>query len=221
MKLALLLPGYIESPDYHHLVVIDNKLQSLGYTTIRVDACNLWSTGDGQNYTTTNYLQQVEEIIKSFEPESPTEIILVGHSQGSFVALLVANRNPQISKIVGLCLPNPLGQSSHKWINGVRVSQKDLPEDATKFREFSVPISYVHDRDQYSLVESLKQIQLPLLIIMGELDPSLPDVKTVVKDLKLTNFTIIPNMSHDFRQSEELCNVVATEIEKFLLSQDN
>ncbi len=31
MKLALLLPGYLESPDYRHLVVIDEELSSMTF----------------------------------------------------------------------------------------------------------------------------------------------------------------------------------------------
>ncbi|MBP9817894.1 alpha/beta hydrolase [Candidatus Shapirobacteria bacterium] len=218
MKLALLLPGYLESPDYHHLVVIGEKLKSLGYTTIRVDACHLWETRNASLYTTTNYLHQVEDIIKSFQSQNPTEIILVGHSQGSFVALLAGNNNLNITKIIGLCLPNPLGQSSHKWVNGVRISQKDLPNDSTKFREFSIPISYVHDRDQYSLMNELKKITQPLLVIMGQDDPSVSEVEAVVKELNLPNFIKIKNMGHDFRQSDELCHQVANEIAIFLRS---
>ncbi|MFA7301468.1 MAG: hypothetical protein WC069_04110 [Candidatus Shapirobacteria bacterium] len=80
MKLAILLPGYIESPDYHHLIVIDKKLSNLGYTVVRIDACGLWSTGNTINYTTTNYINQVQNIIDSYLSQNPTEIILVGHS---------------------------------------------------------------------------------------------------------------------------------------------
>ncbi len=41
MKLVILLPGYLESPDYRHLVVIDEKLSGLGYEVKRVDLCGL------------------------------------------------------------------------------------------------------------------------------------------------------------------------------------
>ena len=216
MKLALLLPGYIESPDYRHLVVIDNKLKDLGYTTIRVDACNLWSTGNGQNYTTTNYINQVKEIVESYLPQNPTEIILIGHSLGTLVAIQVGNIYKEATKIICLSPPISLDRSDHKWVNGFRISKKDLPDNPSEFREFNVPISFVEDRKRYSIANVIKNINKPLAIIIGEDDPSLAEVENIVNDLDLTNFVKIPNMGHDFRQSEELCRQVAAEIEKFL-----
>ncbi len=37
MKLALLLPGFLDSPDYLHLTTIEKGLQALGYTVVRLD----------------------------------------------------------------------------------------------------------------------------------------------------------------------------------------
>lgn len=216
MKLALLLPGYIESSDYHHLVVIDKKLQSLGYLSIRVDACNLWQTGNCSTYTTTNYIAQVNDIINSYQNQGLDEVVLIGHSLGVLVALVVGNTNSLVSRIICLSPPNPLQQSDSKWINGVRTSKKDLPQDPTMFREFSVPISFVPDRDQYSFVDSLKSFKKPLQIIIGDQDPSFESIKTVASDLNIANFDIINGMGHDFRQSDVLCQLVTEKIINFL-----
>jgi pimeloyl-ACP methyl ester carboxylesterase len=216
MKLALLLPGYIESPNYRHLVVIDNKLTALDYTVLRVDPCNLWSTVDANNYTTTNYVKQVETLINSYQEASPTEIILVGHSLGSLVALLVGSKSNVVTKIICLSPPSPLGQSDHKWVNGFRVSKKDLPNNSSEFRIFSIPFSFVTDRNQYSVADSIKNNKKPLTIIIGDQDPSIVEIEELVNKLHLPNFTKIKNMGHDFRQSEDLCNRVANKIEVFL-----
>ena len=61
MKLALLLPGYLDSPDYLHMKTFEKGLKKLGYTTERLDPCDLWKTGDVKNYTITNYLKQIQE----------------------------------------------------------------------------------------------------------------------------------------------------------------
>lgn len=216
MKLALLLPGYIESPDYHHLVVIDNYLQKSGYTTVRVDACHLWQTGDGSRYSTTGYIKQVEEIISSYVPQKPTEIVLVGHSLGTLVAAYLANNRNEVSKIVCLSPPIALDRSDHKWVNGFRVSQKDLPSNSNQFREFSVPDSFISDRKQYSLLDSLNNNHKPILIIVGTEDPSLSEVRSAVVKLNITNFIEVPDMGHDFRQSDDLCRLVASQIVDFL-----
>lgn len=216
MKLALLLPGYIESPDYRHLVVIDNKLKDLGYTTLRVDPCNLWQSGEVQNYTTTNYINQVKGIVEQYLPQGLEEIILIGHSLGSLVALEVGNIYEKVTKIVCLCPPIYLDRSDHKWVNGWRISKKDLPNKPEEFREFAVPRSYVEDRRQYSMINALRDTKKPFVIIAGEDDPLLADIKKTVSDLNISNFIKIKNMGHDFRQSEELCEQVAEEIERFI-----
>ncbi len=215
MKLALLLPGYIESPDYRHLVVIDNKLVEMGFTTHRIDVCGLWETGDGNNYSTTGYINQVKQIIDSYLPQKPAEIVLIGHSLGALVALHIGNLYSEVSKIVCLSLPDSLDKSDHKWVDGFRVSKKDLPQDSTEFRTFSVPFSFTEDRKQYSISKSLVENQKPLLVISGLDDPSFAGVESMVKDLPYSSFIKIAGMGHDFRQSEDLCNQVALEIEKF------
>lgn len=216
MKLALLLPGYVESPDYHHLVVIDQHLTALGYTTLRVDPCNLWKTGDGSTYSTTAYINQVKDIVNSYLPQNPTEIILIGHSLGSLVALTVGFLFDEVTNIICLSPPASLSNSDHKWVDGFRTSKKDLPSDPSKFRELTVPVSFTHDRKQYSIPLSLKNNQKPLLIIMGSIDPSISALKDMAKVLQNTTFITIDDMGHDFRQSEELCQQVASKIDTFV-----
>lgn len=216
MKLALLLPGYVESPDYHHLVVIDEHLTSLGYTTLRVDPCNLWQTGDGQHYSTTGYINQVKDIVTSYLPQKTTEIILVGHSLGCIVALMVGFLFDKVTKIVCLSLPASLGNSDHKWIDGFRTSKKDLPDNPTSFRNFAVPVSFTTDRKHCSIPFSLNNNQKPLLVIMGDEDPSTSEIESIVKQIEKPQFIKIKNMGHDFRQSEELCQLVASKIDEYV-----
>jgi len=220
MKLALLLPGYIESPDYRHLVIIDNKLKDLGYATIRVDACDLWKKGDCSHYSTTDYVKQVADIIDSYLSQDPTEVVLIGHSLGTLVAAHISNLYSQVTRIVCICPPISLDRSDHKWINGLRTSKKDLPNDPKSFREFSVPFSFVEDRKQYSLTESLRKNTKSVFIITGTEDPSVQEVRDVVRVIQIKNYMEIEGMGHDFRQSEELCQLVANEIAKYLEKQE-
>lgn len=216
MKLALLLPGYIESPDYRHLVVVENYLKKRGYTTLRVDACNLWQTGDGSKYLTSSYIKQVGDLIESYSSPDLDEVVLIGHSLGCLVAAYLANINSRVTKIICLSPPISLDRSDHKWINGIRTSKKDLPNDANSFREFSVPFSFVEDRKQYSLAKSLQNNVKPVLVVIGVDDPSFNEVKDLVQKLNIKDFIQISNMGHDFRQSEELCLQVSKEILNFL-----
>ena len=60
MKLAILLPSFLDSPDYLNMVTFEKWFTGLGYTTERLDACDLWKTGDVANYSMTNLLTQTK-----------------------------------------------------------------------------------------------------------------------------------------------------------------
>ncbi len=87
----------------------------LGYTAERIDPCNVWSSGNINNYTITNYLKQVEERISSYVDEHPQEVILVGHSLGGLVSIIAGNRIAEVTKIVSLCSPVDISNLSKKW----------------------------------------------------------------------------------------------------------
>lgn len=216
MKLTILLPGYVESPDYRHLVAIDEKLTTLGYTVVRVDVCNLWQTGDGQNYSTTGYINQVKDIVTSYLPQKPTEIVLIGHSLGCLVALQIGNIFSEVTKIVCLSPPATLNNSDHKWVDGFRTSKKDLPTDPTAFTSFTVPFSFTLDRSKYSMTDSFNNNKKPLLTIIGSEDQASLGLENILTSLKPSKFMKIEGMGHDFRQSEVLCQRVAAEIVSFL-----
>ena len=85
MKLALLLPGYLDSPDYLHMKVFEKRLIELGYTVERLDACDLWITKDTSNYTITNFVKQIKGRVDYYKSQSPEEIVLIGHSMGGLL----------------------------------------------------------------------------------------------------------------------------------------
>ncbi len=67
MKIALLLPGYLDSPDYLHLITFEKRLKELGYAVERLDACNLWKNEDIENYTITNFIKQIKERVDFYK----------------------------------------------------------------------------------------------------------------------------------------------------------
>lgn len=218
MKLALLLPGYLDSPDYLHLVTFEKRLRELGYTVERLDACNLWKTGDVKNYTITNFIKQIKERVDFYKGRNPEEILLLGHSNGAFTSIVAGARIPEVTKIIALCPPPDKEGSEHKWVNGVRVSKRDLPNDPTKFREFAIPDSHIEDAIQYSAVDDVKKIHKPIMIFIA-LDDAVVKPEWTEEIVTNANNPYVlrqPNMGHDFRNSQEECNIVMSEIEKFL-----
>ncbi len=219
MKEAILIPGYLGSPDYLHMKVFEKRLRELGYSVERIDPGNLWSTGNIKNYTITNILNQVEERINFYKEQDAEEIILIGHSQGGMIAIIAGSKNPAVTKIAALCPPDGRKDSVDKWKeNGVRVSKRDLPNHPNKYREFKVPYSFAQDASKYSASEAVRGLNRPLMIFIALEDTSvIPEVtEKIANNANDTYVVRQPSMGHNFRKSKEECELVMNEIEKFL-----
>lgn len=221
MKLALLLPGFLDSPDYLHMITFEKRLRELGYTTERLDPCGLWKTGNIKNYSITNYVNQIRKIVDSYKSKKPKEIVLIGHSMGGFVSIIAGSRIKEVTKIISLCSPpNRIG-SAADW-NGkeYRHSERDLPNNPQKFRAFDVPYSFAEDGLQYSAVEEVKTIYKPIMIFIALDDTIVPPGLTEEIVANANNPYVIrqKNMGHDFRYSLKECEIVMKQIAKFLLS---
>ncbi len=219
MKLALLLPGFLDSPDYLHMITFEKRLKALGYTVERLDPCGLWKTGNINNYSITNYLKQVKERVESYKNHNPEEILLIGHSMGGFVSIIAGNRIKEVTKIVSLCPPPDREKSADKWKGGRFVrSERDLPDNPQKFRVFDIPYSFAEDGFQYSAMEEVKNIHKALMVFIALDDAIVPPERTekLVENANNPHVVRQKNMGHDFRQSQEECNIVMKHIEKFI-----
>lgn len=221
MKVALLLPGYLDSPDYLHMMTFEKGLMDLGYKVERIDSCNLWKTGDANNYTLSNILKQLKERVDYFRNKNAEEILLVGHSMGALTVIIAGSRFKEVSRIVSLCPPSDRKRSAHKWSKGkARISKRDFPDNPNKFREFAIPYSYLEDALKYSAVDEVKTIRKPLMVFIALEDTVVPPSETeiIVKNANNPHVIRQPGMGHDFRHSKKQCKIVMSHIEKFLAS---
>jgi len=200
-KLAILCPGYLDTKDYKHLEELAGRLSEEGYVVVRFDPTGTWeSEGDTSDYTTTQYLEDIRQIINHMDTEHAiattaanasnegsqkavqkdeqgySSILLVGHSRGGQVAILYAARDPRITHVAAI-MPSagPMtGSRRDEWQNaGIKISKRDMPDqltDQADFKTFSVPFSHVLDRDQYSALRDAHNIHVPILLIAGESD---------------------------------------------------
>ncbi len=219
MKLAILLPGYLDSPNYTHLVTFESRLIKLGYTTERLDPCRLWETGETRQYTVTNIIKQIHDKIVEYKTQHPEEIILIGHSLGGFISIIAAGLIPEVNKVISLCPPSSIENLGKKWEKKPsRISKRDLPEDSSRFREFDVPLSFVEDARSYSAIDTIKKINVPLMIFIALADSSVNPVETEILVSNAVKPYVVrqPNLGHDFRKSQAECDLVMDEIERFI-----
>jgi len=218
MKLALLLPGYLDSPDYLHMMIFEKRLQKLGYEVKRLDPCDLWKTDDAVSYTVTNYLKSIRKEIDNNIGGKPREIVLIGHSLGGFMAIMAGNKYKEVTKIIAVSPPFDFDSIKYWGSDGVRYSKRELPFDSSKFREFIVPYSFVTDRLKYPVVEVIKNLEKPLMVVIGlKDDVVLPEEsEQYVKLIESAHAVRLENVGHSLKHSEDWSNQVADEIEKYL-----
>lgn len=217
MKTAILLPGFLDSKDYTHMVRIVEMLEGGGYSTIRLDPCDLWETGNVARYNVTNYLNDIK---KTVEGVPRGEIVLIGHSLGGYLAILAGSAFERVTTVISLCSPDNLETLvAEKWEKtGVRISTRDLPNDKSKSRKFSLPYSFVSDAAKYSALEAIRNLNKPLMLFIALEDTSvLPETTEKLVEAAKTPYVVRQEgIGHNFRHSEEETAVVVDRIKKFL-----
>jgi alpha-beta hydrolase superfamily lysophospholipase len=215
-KLAIFCAGFLDSKDYKHLTGLAQTLAERGYVVVRFDSIGVWeSEGDISQYTMTQYLKDIESVLEyMLSKHEYKNILLGGHSCGGQMSILFAARDPRISVVLGI-MPSSgaiTGERREAWKKtGVSISNRDLPDDKNKTREFRVPFKHVLERDQYDAVRDIKKIKCPIILIAGELD-KLVDPKSVREFFdnasQPKSFTIMPGMGHDYRFNEKEIELV-------------
>lgn len=206
-KLAILCPGYLDSKDYNGLLKLSEVLTNHGYTTVRFDPTGVWeSEGDISDYTITQYLKDIKNVLEyMLNQKNYKHILLGGHSRGGQMSILYAARDSRISLVLAIMASSGpiIGQRREEWEkNGISISQRDLPDNRNEKIEFRVPFHHVLDRDQYDAVKDVKKIKTPIILVAGELDDIVPpeDVKEIFDSAnEPKKLIIIPDIGHNYR----------------------
>ncbi|MEK7096265.1 MAG: alpha/beta fold hydrolase [Patescibacteria group bacterium] len=212
-KLALVLPGRLDTKDYAHMRSHVDFLAEQGFYALSFDPPYSWeSPGDIANYSTTNYIKAVNELIEHFG-DKPT--LLVGHSRGGAAAMLVSAQNPHVIALV-LAMANysvPTPPNPDRIQGDVLIESRDLPPGSQRTveqKEFRLPLAYFEDAKQYKPAEALKQFKGPKLIICGTRDTFItPEkVKETFSQLTEPKMLLELDTEHDYRLHREMVEAV-------------
>jgi pimeloyl-ACP methyl ester carboxylesterase len=219
-KLALVLPGRLDTKDYANMQSHVAYLASKGYYAVSFDPPGTWdSPGDISLYTTTNYLRAINELIEHFG-NKPTFVL--GHSRGGSMALLAGTRNPYITHMVAVMshhgattvgLPNTKGETVK--------SLRDLPPGTSRTaekKEFMLPYAYFEDQAQYDSLEDLTTCDKPKLFFYGTDDVLVtPDsVKAMYEAAADPKILHKLQTEHDYRLHEDMIAEVNQTVGQFL-----
>ncbi|MBI4135708.1 alpha/beta hydrolase [Candidatus Uhrbacteria bacterium] len=189
-----------------------------GYTAVSFDTTNTFGESDGnyENATTTNYCEDLEDVIAWAGSQSwyQEPFVLAGHSLGGLCTALYAQKHPEqvkglapLSTVVSgaLSLESPeYKKHADEWKRtGWRVTESASKPGHIKRLKWS----HVEDRLKYDLLPDAHKLTMPVLLVVGENDESCPPNQQKILYEALSGpkeLHVIKNAPHTFRQTEHL-----------------
>jgi putative redox protein len=220
-KFCVLMPGRLDTKDYANFISHGNFLASLGYHVIAIDPPYTWeSPGDLNDYTTSAYIQAVNELIESFG-NKPT--LLLGHSRGGATAMLVSAINPRIEAVVlvNAAYGSPTPPDKSKLIDGYLLENRDIPPGDKRTKEqikFMLPMAYFEDGNKHDPVSALKSFKGAKLLVhaTGDEFVGANKVKSIYNSLDEPKTYLEVNCAHDYRLCFDAIEQVNKTLKKFL-----
>lgn len=220
-KLAIVLPGRLDTKDYPHMRSHVEYLASKGFFALSFDPPGTWeSRGQIGLYTMTNYSKAIRELIEYFG-NKPT--LLVGHSRGGSMAMLAGTTITKVIAFVSI-----MGSYSYKqdvndhgetdWKErGYLLEERDGIKSNAGV-SYKLPYSFYEDQIKYDMTESLKKCIKPKMFVYGKEDQWVEP--GLVK--KAFNISHKPkeinalDSGHDYRYKTDVVNEVNKLIGDFL-----
>jgi len=216
--LMVFLPGYLDSKDYYSFKEFSKSVAKLGFISARFNPTGTWESGGTiADYSITQYIADIEAVINFVKSthKNLKNIILIGHSIGGLVGIAYAATHKEVSMIIPIEPPQTKSWSTKT----ARISQRDLPFEPEKEREYKTPYSYAIDSKKYNAKELVSKVTVPIYLITGEKDKVILP-KTVEEIYNNANepkqFIILKNVGHDFRKHEEETEIVRKKIEEII-----
>lgn len=219
-KVAILMPGRLDTKDYANFVSHVAFLANMGFYAIAIDVPGTWdSPGNLEDYTTSNYLKVVNELIHVLG-NRPT--LLLGHSRGGATAML-ASRNTAVNGLVlvNAAYGNPSPPDPKKVENGALIESRDLPPGTMRTKEqrlFSLPLAYFEDGPKHDVVGALNDFKGPKLLVHATKDEfeTLERVKHIYDGLAEPKMFLEIDSTHDYRLYPEVIKSVETILAQFV-----
>lgn len=211
------LGGFKEQP---HMGILAKTFLGNGYTAVRFDATHSIGESDGnyEDATTTNYCEDLEDVIKwaSGEEWYQEPFVLVGHSLGAYSTALYAENHPE--KVKALAPLSVVVSGKLSWENKPKEELEEWKRSGWKHKisqskpglKMSLKWSHMLDRLNHDLLPKADRLTMPVLLIIGENDKTTP--------LKHHNFLaeripgpkelhIIEGAEHTFRAAGHLAEI--------------
>ncbi|MDP2736539.1 MAG: alpha/beta hydrolase [bacterium] len=208
------LGGFKEQP---HIEIFAKAFRDNNYTVVRFDTTNSIGESDGkyEDATVTNYYEDLEDVIVWSKNQTWYEepFCLSGHSLGGFsVAYYAINHGEKVKAIASISplISGELSIKAHgkkeidEWKKtGWKIEESKSRPGLIKKLKWA----HMEDRLKYDLLPDANKLTMPVLLMVGENDTSIPPEHQGLLFEKLPGkkeFHIIKGAPHTFREQKEL-----------------
>lgn len=220
-KLAIVLPGRLDTKDYGNFPQHLDFLAERGYYAISIDAPGTWESPGGiELFTTTNYKKAVNELIEYF---GNRKTFLMGHSRGGTISILTGCENSNVFAFATVMATygDPTPPTEEQMKVGIRMSYRDMPPGkfiSEEQKEFALPVSYFVDGQQYDVKKPLRECTKPKLIMYGTDDEYLDvaEVEEVFATLQEPKMLHKLECDHKYRYYPKIIQEVNEVVGNFL-----
>lgn len=219
-KLAILMPGRLDTKDYINFVSHAEFLAKNGFFVASIDPPYTWdSPGDISNYNTTNYVKAVHELIEYFGNK---KTLLLGHSRGGAVAMIASNNlNVEAVVLINAAYGYPTPPDPNKLIDGKLPEHRDLPPGDKRTEEkrtLMLPLNYFEDGNKHDPAKALREFKGAKLLIHANKDEftDFKEVKEIYRDLHEPKMLLEIDCLHDYRLFPDAIDATNKAIKEFL-----
>jgi len=210
-RVIILIHGYSSNKNRPSSLLMATELSKRGLNSLRIDlnGCGE-SDGEFKFQTITSTVDDTEVAMEYLKSLDYTQIELFGASAGGLTAMAVALKHPEI---VRLGLKSPVSDYADQklkrkgeygiaeWKNAGFVIYKSLSSG----REYEIDYSVFEDYKNYIMLDRVKDIKCPTLIIHGDAD-DIVDIeysKRLVKNFPNVEFVVMSGANHTFDKDED------------------
>lgn len=207
------LGGYKEQP---HIQAFADGFRKNNFTVVLFDTTNTFGESDGnyEDATTTNYYEDLEDVIKWASKQSwySEPFWLAGHSLGGISTALYAEKYPEkvkglapISSVVSGRLSVETKTASGELAEWERTGWRETQSESKPGIIKRLKWSHMADRMKYDLLPKVGKLLMPVLMIVGDKDEGTPLEHQQILFDKLPGkkeLHIIKEVDHNFRGRE-------------------
>lgn len=219
--LVFIMHGLGGFKEQDHIQTFAEVFEENNFAVVLFDATHTYgeSEGDYEDATTTNYFEDLEDVINWAQTQSwyQEPFWLVGHSLGGISTALYAERYPQKVKalaptatVVSGKLSYEDSSQSEKVSDWKKTGWLVEPSNAVSGRIKKLKWAEMEDRMKYDLLPEAHKLNMPVLLIVGELDELTPYRHQKILFDKLSGkkeLHIIKNSRHTFREPKHLSEI--------------